>query len=337
MAEVQSPYAVGMRQRTTQLSYGLVLVLVLSVASSCTSRGTTYSFAPVEARVVPMHPVAPRGLAMFDGRTGKALNWDDLTQAVRWAEVTFLGERHDDAIGHAVQLAIVEDVFADTRTASALSLEMLERNEQAIVNQFLAGEIDQTEFMTMTNSENWAGEGSWVRWYQPIIDAAIARDAIVVAANAPREYVRRAREGYASILIVPQEEARLFSLPRSKHEGTRYRERFFDLMSGGMGGGAHGGGMTPEMVEGIFRSQLLWDATMADSIDRTLDLGAKRVVHLIGGFHIEYEGGTVLELKARRPQTRILTVSLVPTDSRFLREEDHEMADVVIYTGSTTP
>lgn len=316
-----------------------VCALLLAVGLSlqaCTNRGTTYTFAPETTRSVPMHPTPPRGLAMFDGDTGRALNWTDVIAAVQWAEVTFLGERHNDAIGHAVQLAIVEDALADAKTPGALSLEMLERNEQRIVDRFVAGEIDQATFMTETNSTNWAGEGSWLAWYQPVIDAAIARNARIVAANAPREYVRKAREGYAAVLIVPEEESRFFSLPRSRHEGTKYRERFFELMSGGMGGGdgAHGGGMTPEMVEGIFRSQLLWDATMADSINRALDRGAERVIHLVGGFHIEYEGGTVLELRARRPKTRILTVSLVPAASRFLRPDDRGIADVVIYTGS---
>lgn len=310
-------------------------LLVTLLSAGCAGRGQppVYRFDSVPANtMLPMHPTAPRGLVMLDGRTGRALAWSDVIRAVEWADVTMLGERHDDAVAHAVQLAIVEDALAGTGAHGAVALEMLERNEQGYVDDYLVGRIDQATFIELTNSADWAGPGSWVKWYQPIIDAAAARGAKVIAANSPREYVRAARGGYASILLRPRSETDLFSIPRSRHEGTRYRERFFDLMSGGMGGG-HGGGMTAEQLEGIFRSQLLWDATMADSIARAMERGAKRVILLAGGFHIEAEGGTVLELRARRPKTRILTITMIRAEARSLRQEDQNLADIVIYTG----
>ena len=104
---------------------GVSLLSVGLALQSCANRGTSYTFARAATRSVPSHPTPPRGLAMFDGDTGRALNWNDVIAAVQWAEVTFLGERHNDAIGHAVQFAIVEDALADAKTPGALSPRLL--------------------------------------------------------------------------------------------------------------------------------------------------------------------------------------------------------------------
>ena len=56
--------------------------------------------------------VAVRGdLVIFDGRTGDSLQWTTMIDRLDGADVVLLGEQHDDAVGHAVQLAIVEDVL----------------------------------------------------------------------------------------------------------------------------------------------------------------------------------------------------------------------------------
>jgi uncharacterized iron-regulated protein len=278
---------------------------------------------------------------MFHGETGEAIGWPELMDAVMWADVIFLGEQHDDGVGHAVERAVVEDaVLTDPRTA--VSLEMLERHEQHIVDDYLAGLIEQHEFIEDTGSANWGAPGRWIDWYQPVIDAAKDAGARVVAANAPRHYVRLAsQEGYERLDSLTGAQRALFTHPRRPHESGGYRERFFALMSQPMGDdpeGAHGRGMTDEEILPIFRSQLVWDATMAQSIARALDEGdATRVIHLVGAFHIEYDGGTVIELRRRKPLARILTVSLTRADARALREEDRGRADVIIYTGEPPP
>jgi uncharacterized iron-regulated protein len=92
--------------------------------------------------------------------------------------------------------------------------------------------------------------------------------------------------------------------------------------------------MKPEDIDPGFRSQLLWDATMGDSIARALRTPrTKKVVHLVGQFHSDFSGGTVKEVRARRPIARVLTVSMQRSDGAFLRERDEGRADVVIYTG----
>ena len=82
-----------------------------------------------------------------------------------------------------------------------------------------------------------------------------------------------------------------------------------------------------------FRSQMLWDATMADSIARARRSGAIKVIHLSGQFHTDFAGGTVQELRARMPSVKILTISMQREDGAALLSQDRERADVIIYTG----
>jgi uncharacterized iron-regulated protein len=361
-----------------------------------------------------------RRLPMFTGN-GTALGWRDLMDAVAWADVVIIGEQHDDAIGHAVQLAVVEDTVARWPQA-VLSMEMLERDEQPLVDDYFDGIIDADQLARLTFSENWAGEGSWAAWYQPIIDAAKDGEGRVVAANAPRRYVKLARrEGYARLGALPPDRRRWVAHPPTLPEG-RYRKRFWEVMSPpeppeGMPAEmptempesmppdkadapdqphppAHPPAarhpmedaeardeMTPadrepampprdeaavdkqdapedeaddeadasderrmpfhpltdEDIEAIFRSQLVWDATMAQSIARANDRGAHKVIHLVGQFHCDFEGGTVLELRRRLPGARILVISMQRAWPEALLEEDRGRADIVIYTGERPP
>lgn len=294
---------------------------------------------PVTA-VLPSAPFPPRALPMFAGNTGAILTWTDLMAGVFWADVVFVGEMHDDAVGHQVQRAIfVDAMLIDRRTA--LSMEMLERQDQPALDEYLAGTIDAETFVTRTDSANWGAKGKFVDWYLPIIDEARTRGTPVVAANAPRNIVRMARlEGWDALHALPADQRELFAFPRPMADGG-YELRFREYMSGG--------DETATMTEAelaeqdarltaTFRSQLVWDATMGDSIARTLgpwwsSTAPNRVVHLVGRFHTDFNGGTVQQTRARRTFAKFLTVSLVPERALSLRDEDRGIADVVIYTG----
>jgi len=283
----------------------------------------------------PVQP-DPRELPMFLGETGDVIDWSDLIRAASWADVVFLGEEHDDGVGHAVQRAIVEDLAPRSRRF-VLSMEMLERHEQIIVDDFEDGIIDAETLARLTHSERWAGENSWTNWYQPIIDAARAHQGTIVAANAPRHYVRLARTGgYERLRRLPADRRRFFSLPRSDFFSP-YRDRFAALMfDPDPAEDSHDSPHRADdsAVNALFRSQLLWDSTMADSVARALRNGATKVVHLAGRFHVEFDGGTVRELRARRPGAKVLTIVVSRDGALQLREDDRGLAHIVIYSGA---
>jgi uncharacterized iron-regulated protein len=306
-------------------------------------------------------------LAMYCGEDGRRVDWSEVLEAVADADIIILGEEHDDAVGHRVQLAIVEEVLAGW-PQSALSMEMLDRRKQATVDDYLADFIDLDKFYERVASTQWRKiaqqylDGSinrktfkqrmtrigWPDWednYQPIIDAAKEAGAPVVAANTPwLLYSSVARkEGFERLDDVTPAQRALFDVPAEVPE-DRYRERFWEAIAGRAEGeappepedaedGAAHRAVTDEEVLGMFRGQLVMDATMAASIADASQAGADKVVHLVGHFHCDFDGGLVQELRRRLPDARIVVVSMLNVDEAALRDEDLGRADFVVYTG----
>ena len=263
---------------------------------------------------------------MFEGDTGRVATWADLMEGVCWADVILIGELHGDVDIHAFQRALVEDCAASF-PGTVLSLEMLERDEQPILDRWLDHEIDTETFVLQTNSRNWAGTDSWSRTYQPVLEAARENDAHIVAANAPRRYVRQARlQGYPAVESRPLSEHAYFAIPTTL-QMNGYSDRFASEMR------THSEGRSDEeAIEATFRAQAMWDATMARSIAEARSRGAVKVVHLVGRFHTDFDGGTVQELRKRAPLSKVLVISCVESEELVLAEDDRGRADLILHT-----
>lgn len=328
----------------------LVAVLLLAgLSSGCNlvkgGSAAPFSASPATAAAEATEPAPPvaawtgdvRSLRAFDGRTGRRLAWSEVISRARAADAIILGEQHNDAVAHAAQAVISADVLS-ARPGGAVALEMLERDEQRLVDDWLDDIIDAEQLATLSRSTDWAGDGSWAAWYQPVLDAARSAGATVVAANAPRRYVRLARTaGFPRLAALPADRRALVTWPDTL-DTSDYRRRFAAFMSGEFIEGpmpAPSADDPPEApnVEPIFRSQQTWDATMADSVARTLQAGTSPVLLLIGQFHSDFNGGTVLELQRRRPDATILNISFQPRGEDALAEVDRGRADIVIDTG----
>jgi uncharacterized iron-regulated protein len=254
-----------------------------------------------------------REIAVIDPADGNEIGWDGMMTRVSGVDIVLLGELHDHAVGHAAQLAIIEDTL-DQFPNSVVAFEMLERDEQLRVDDYMDGLIDARTFASLTLSANWGGVGGWAAWYQPIIDAIKDRGGSVIAANAPRRYVKLARtDGFGRIESLPKNRRSLVNYPDKLSSG-RYRERFWELA-------AHSDGGKDEEVDvtiidpedpllPMFRSQQIWDATMAQSIIALKPSNTRKVLLLVGQFHVEYDGGIVQELRNRMPAASVLVISI---------------------------
>ena len=312
------------------LVQGTALAAVTAAITACATP------SPVPATRPPLSPDAaiaaapePATMHAFDGRSGRPWGWPALVARIAAADAVFIGEQHDDAGAHKFQAAVAEAMCV-ARPGAAVSLEMLERDDQAAVDEYLAGTIALDEFIERAAVRNWAGSGTWVPWYQPVVEAARMRGSPVIAANAPRRFVREARaSGYAPLAKASPEDRALFDLPESLPRDA-YRQRLADLMRDARSGSDEPA-PTEEEIDAFQRAQLVWDATMAASVANALGR-APAVVHLAGSFHIGRDGATVTEFRRRRPDARALTIVCVDAASDSLREEDRGLADVVVYT-----
>jgi len=279
-----------------------------------------------------------RNLAMRSGDGGAPLDWAKLQRLVEESDVIVVGEQHDDHFGHLFQQAITESVLSKYENSS-ISMEMLQRDEQSFINDYLSGVITQEQFLRRVPI-GWTPGASWVAWYQGMIESARLNQREVVGANAPRRYVRLARTGGKEALQELSElSAMNFTL--SEHPSTGgYVDRFREFFMGGHGeGDSEEANMSPdELAEkekamaASFRSQSLWDSTMAASIAMTRARTHGKVVHLVGQFHSDFHGGLIQQLGFLDPEMKILVISMQPKSSDAWDEGDQDRADVVVYT-----
>lgn len=261
---------------------------------------------------------------------GNAADLQQIVSRIENADVIFLGENHDDATAHALQLEIFKravEKYAAQRQV-ALSLEMFERDVQIVLDEYLKNLITEKKFLD--DSRPW---GNYKTDYRSLVELAKEKKLDVIAANAPRRYVNMvSRMGRDSLKqLSPETKKWLAPLPYGEPSQT-YGDKFNALM-----------GKMPEANMGlnkILASQTLWDATMAFSVSEFLKKTKNPlVVHLNGAFHTENRLGTVEHLLKYSPKARVLVVTMRYEDefTKFDKAKHTGLGDFVILTDAKVP
>lgn len=265
---------------------------------------------------------------VFDGK-GNSSSISDIVKSLGNTGVVFLGEMHDDAVGHAVQFEIFkETVESYSARRITLSLEMFERDVQTVMNEYLAGLITESHFLL--NSRPW---GNYKTDYRPLVELAKEKKLDVVAANAPRRYVNMVSRNGRESLNGLSKEAKAWIAPLPYAEASDAYSRKFKSLMGASAEAQMG-------LDKILSSQSLWDATMAHSVSRSLAKNkSSLVVHLNGGFHTENRLGTVEHLVKYKPGAKVVVVTIKYDDDfkNFDNAKHTGLGDFVILTDAKEP
>ncbi len=274
-------------------------------------------------------PLKESEFKIFTGE-GKPATLDSVIAEAGTANVLFLGELHDDAVGHAAQAELfrrIVEKYAGKRPI-ALSLEMFERDVQIVLDEYLKGQITESHFLT--SSRPW---GNYKTDYRPLVELAKEKGIPVIAANAPRRYVNMVSRGGRAKLDALSDDAKRW-LPKLPYAepSPAYAAKFKALM--GPSAEAQMG------LDNILSSQALWDASMADAIARFLkkrDNGL--VIHLNGSFHSEKRLGAVEHLEKYAPKARSIVVTARYEDDfgTFDPAKHGGLGDFVVLTDSKVP
>jgi len=210
-------------------------------------------------------------------------------------DVVFLGEEHDNDVGHRLQLWTTRMLHA-RRHDLVLSLEQFEADVQESLDLYLAGTIDEETFLA--SARPW---GNYDEHYRPAVEWAKKRGLPVLAANIPRPLARTvSRRGYDDVA------GERFA-PWGLHvDEAAYRELFAQAMGG------HGA-LEDAQLDLWFAAQCVKDDMMAESIACALERAAPArplVVHWCGKFHSDRGLGTVSRLLRRRPGLKVAVVSM---------------------------
>ncbi|MBW0435265.1 ChaN family lipoprotein [Leptospira yasudae] len=213
-------------------------------------------------------------------------------------DVLILGEEHDDVSGHRIRLDWFQKIASTTQVI--LSLEMLERDQQKTLDEYLNGQIGEKAFLNALKL--WPNH---LRDYHPYLQFAKENRIPVLASNVPRKYVNLVSSSgiealfpVRSVFLPPK-----YLIRKFVQEG--YENKIRKILS------EHPGMGSDENLQRRFiDAQYLWDAGMTDSIANALLTKRRKIVHINGRFHSDEGFGVSNRL--RELGFRVLTVSMFP-------------------------
>lgn len=306
---------------------GAVVLSSLSGCASSSREAVSGGVAPKVVAVTPGDLDRARAAPVRAG-DGRPVSWSELVSACAGADAVLVGERHGFVPGLNAAAALWADLLAASPRA-ALALEFWERDRQNALDDYLTGVTDEAGLLKAAGLTGNNAALSYPAGHRAMVDAAKAAGRPVIAANAPRRYVRMARlDGYERLgALLPAQRA-MFRIPDRLATG-RYRDDFERIM-----------GAKPEQPEheAMFRSQQVWDWTMAQSVASNVEAGNTPTLLVVGAFHIEHNGGLVQALRELRQGAKIVTVSFVSAaelnpdkpDPRAAPEDGTPRADFVV-------
>lgn len=302
-----------------------LLVAALAQSSAAPSAPPAFSVPPA----VPAPSYVP--VRVYDTAAGQFIDFEVMLAAISKADVVFVGEQHDDPNTHRLETAILDGLHRRKR-APVVSLEMFERDVQAVLDSYLAGRTTEEDLLKTSRP--------WPRYatdYRPIVEIARQRGWPVIASNVPRRIASAvAKSGKDAIAQLPEADrplvARQLACPLDL-----YFDRFAETMSDHPAGNQTADEKRA-MTERYYWAQCVKDETMAESIATAIDgrpAVATPVVHFNGAFHSDFGLGTAERVRRRAPGTRAVVISMLPVadlDGLAPAGGDLKRANYLVYT-----
>jgi uncharacterized iron-regulated protein len=213
--------------------------------------------------------------------TGRILNSEAFLDKLARTDVVFLGEIHHNPRHEAFHVALVEALWQRS-SRLALGLEYFSRNEQGLLDDWSRGVLDKKTFLSKLERKPSALP------YGELLQLAQDLNIQLYGINLPRRVVSQvAKKGWENLPLAEQ-----VRWPEPGETSEAYRNLVQDSYSTFQ---RH----HSTSFEGFLRAQMLWDATMAQSILRLLQNQKGRpLVVVVGMKHVEYGLGIPARLKA---------------------------------------
>ena len=194
-------------------------------------------------------------------------------------KIIYVGETHDRFSHHLVQLEIIQALHRMGKKV-AIGMEMFQRPYQGALDDYVGGRIEERAFLKQSEYfQRWRFD---YRLYQPILQFARAEKIPVAALNIQREITEKVgRNGLDSLT---EEEKRL--IPSQMDFSDRaYREKLEEVFR-------EHPSFEAKNFDFFLQAQILWDETMAESVDRFLEKNSDcQMVVLAGSGHLAHGSG----------------------------------------------
>ncbi len=255
---------------------------------------------------------------ILDTKSKLRISFSEIGEKFSNSDVLLIGEEHDDKVGHIEKAKLIK--FLAGKFKFSLSLEMIERDQQTILDEFLSNFIEEKTFIR--EIRGWSALHSA---YGSIVQFAKENQIRVLASNTPRRYANLvSRKGLEELWSLPEQSKKylppLFSV--KEYLTPDYETKLFKNLE------LHG--HNSDKLN-LFHAQGLWDASMADSIIKECKSEKIRVIHINGRFHSD--DGLGITYRLRKMGLKVTTISMFKKGKNFTLEKDYStLADVIYLT-----
>lgn len=269
----------------------------------------------------------PRGYKIFT-KEGTEISYRQMLEEMTKYDVLCFGEQHDNPIAHWLELRVVQDLYELKGGAVQVGLEMIERDRQIVLDEYMAGIISKDRFEV--EGKLWANHSTD---YAAIIEWAKQNEIATIGTNVPRRYANAVSHNGLDVLKELSDEAKqwIAPLPIEIEEGNK--SIFMAMMSMQNGGEED----TMARVQLLQAAQSLKDATMAWTIVKHR-LPDHLFIHYNGTLHSNNNKGIIYYLTQYAPKLKSITISTVRQKCiDILEDKSVGEADYIIVTTSDFP
>lgn len=243
---------------------------------------------------------------------GKQVSYQKMIQFLSKQEVVLIGEFHNNAISHWMELEVTKDCFEQRKLV--LGAEMFEQDNQDALNAYLAGTL--TAKGLDSSARLWK---NYATDYAPLVNFAKEHQITFVASNIPRKFASLVSKGGFEALdtLHAHQKTWIAPLPLAYNADLPGYKNMLTMMAG------HG---NANMV----KAQASKDATMAHFILK-YSRPDHVFIHYNGSYHSDYHDGIVWYLKQAKPTLKVATLTTVSQkDLSRLEKEHYNKADYII-------
>lgn len=279
----------------------VVFIFVIVNLSACVRRPS-----PTRQETLPN---ATRGQylqgRLIDIRGPRFISFDNLVEAVRQADVVAVGEEHYHADIQAFELKLLRALAQRRPQRVALSMEFLERDQQATVDAYLAGGMRKEVFQKRLNATS-----AFMQDYFPLVHYAQQVGMPVIAMNVPRRLARQVAEyGFTQTMQGLNALDRSYLPVSLGLIPNAYRDYFLDAV-------AEFHTLTGAQARRFVEASYLKDITMATALATFLDQHPTFTVLAIAGrFHFDYGFAIPTLLRQQRQGVVIRQITTMAIDS----------------------
>jgi uncharacterized iron-regulated protein len=238
----------------------------------------------------------PDALRLYDLSQGRTRVGQEALDGLQGARIVLVGEQHTNDWHHQAQLAVIR-ALQRSGVQVAIGLEMFRHERQGDLDQWVAGEIDESAFIPLY-LENWNYD--WA-FYRPIFLYARDHRIPMIGLNVSREISRQvAHHGFGS--LTPAQRGVLNDI--ACEVTPAYREFIRHAHD------AHAHGRMD--FDHFCQAQLLWDASMALYALQYLTDNDERIMVLLAGSGHARKMGIPAQLSQRAPLPAVVVLPETP-------------------------